>query len=169
MELFLWCLLGLLLAGYFALAGYDYGVGLLLRVFGRDEPGRRRVLGSFGPFFLGNEVWLVAAVGLLFGAFPLLEGKVFKQNYLVVVAMLVGLVAFTAAVQLRSRRPGAGRGGWDLLIVGGAVVTTGSWGVFFGNLVRGLPATGPVPVADPFSVLWGLGFLALFALHGAVF
>ncbi|MDI5977435.1 cytochrome d ubiquinol oxidase subunit II [Amycolatopsis magusensis] len=169
MELFLWCLLGLLLAGYFALAGYDYGVGLLLRAFGRDESERRRVLGSFGPFFLGNEVWLVAAVGLLFGAFPLLEGKVFKQNYLVVVAMLVGLVAFTAAVQLRSRRPGAGRGGWDLLIVGGAVVTTGSWGVFFGNLVRGLPATGPVPVADPFSVLWGLGFLALFALHGAVF
>ncbi|MGA6163962.1 cytochrome d ubiquinol oxidase subunit II [Amycolatopsis magusensis] len=169
MELFLWCLLGLLLAGYFALAGYDYGVGLLLRAFGRDEPERRRVLGSFGPFFLGNEVWLVAAAGLLFGAFPLLEGKVFKQNYLVVVAMLVGLVAFTAAVQLRSRRPGAGRGGWDLLIVGGAVLTTGSWGVFFGNLVRGLPATGPVPVADPFSALWGLGFLALFALHGAVF
>ncbi|MFI6027731.1 cytochrome d ubiquinol oxidase subunit II [Amycolatopsis magusensis] len=169
MELFFWCLLGLLLAGYFALAGYDYGVGLLLRAFGRDEPDRRRVLGSFGPFFLGNEVWLVAAVGLLFGAFPLLEGKVFKQNYLVVVAMLVGLVAFTAAVQLRSRRPGAGRGGWDLLIVGGAVVTTGSWGVFFGNLVRGLPATGPAPVADPFSVLWALGFLALFALHGAVF
>ncbi|MGC7098964.1 cytochrome d ubiquinol oxidase subunit II [Amycolatopsis lurida] len=169
MEIFFWCLLGLLLAGYFALAGYDYGVGLLVRAFGRDEPERRRVLGSFGPFFLGNEVWLVAAVGLLFGAFPLLEGKVFQQNYLVVVAMLLGLITFTAAVQLRSRRPGAGRGSWDLLITGGALVTTASWGVFFGNLVRGLPATGPVPVADPFSLLWGFGFVALFALHGANF
>ncbi|AXB47114.1 cytochrome d ubiquinol oxidase subunit II [Amycolatopsis albispora] len=169
MEIFFWCLLGLLLCGYFALAGYDYGVGLLLRAVGRDEPERRRALGSVGPFFLGNEVWLVAAVGLLFGAFPLLEGKVFKQNYLVVVAMLLGLITFTAAVQLRSRRPGAGRGSWDLLVTGGALVTTAAWGVFFGNLVRGLPATGPVPVADPFSLLWGLGFVALFALHGANF
>ena len=73
MTTFWWATLGLVVCGYFALAGYDYGVGMLLPAFDRDERQRRRVLGAFGPFFLANEVWLVAAVGLRFGAFPHLE------------------------------------------------------------------------------------------------
>ncbi|RZQ65580.1 cytochrome d ubiquinol oxidase subunit II [Amycolatopsis suaedae] len=169
MELFFWAVLGLLSAGYFALAGYDYGAGMLLRFLGRDEAGRRRALGAVGPFFLGNEVWLVAAVGLLFGAFPRWESKVFAGAYLIVVVLLLGLVSFTAAVQLRSRRPDAGRGAWDGLITVGALVTTVCWGLFLGVLVRGLPADGPVPLADPYLAVWGLGFVALLLLHGATF
>ncbi|MGW4483543.1 cytochrome d ubiquinol oxidase subunit II [Amycolatopsis sp. NPDC004368] len=171
-----WCVLGLLLGGYFALAGYDYGVGFLLPGFGRDEPQQRRVLGALGPFFLANEVWLIAAVGLLFGVFPHLEGHVFAGAYVLVVTLLLGLVTFTAAVQLRSRRPEARRGPWTVGITAGALVTTVSWGLFLGNLVRGLPmdARGnPVDdvlsLFDPYAVLWGLGFVALFGLQGAVF
>ncbi|GLY69870.1 cytochrome d ubiquinol oxidase subunit II [Amycolatopsis taiwanensis] len=168
--------LGLLLTGYFALAGYDYGVGMLASRLGRDEAGRRRVLGALGPFFLGNEVWLVAAVGVLFGAFPHLEGTVLAGGYLLVVTLLLGLVAFTAAVQLRSRRPDARRGGWDALITGGALVTTVSWGMLIGNLVQGFPldASGKpdgelTSLLSPYALLFGAGFVALLALHGAVF
>lgn len=176
MVILWWCVLGFLTAGYFALAGYDYGVGMLLGRLGRDEAGRRRVLGAFGPFFLANEVWLVAAVGVLFGAFPHLEGKVFAGAYIPVVTLLLGLVTFTAAVQLRSRRPDAGRGAWTLAITVGAWVTAVSWGVFLGNLVLGLPLdsagkpTGDVlAVFSPYALLWGAGFVALFALQGAAF
>jgi cytochrome d ubiquinol oxidase subunit II len=176
MVILWWCVLGFLTAGYFALAGYDYGVGMLLGRLSRDEAERRRVLGAFGPFFLANEVWLVAAVGVLFGAFPHLEGKVFSGAYIPVVALLFGLVTFTAAVQLRSRRPDAGRGAWTLAITAGATVTAVSWGVFLGNLVRGLPLDaagrptgGVLAVFDPYALLWGAGFVALFALQGAAF
>jgi len=171
-----WCVLGLLTCGYFALAGYDYGVGMLLPVFETDERRRRQTLGALGPFFLANEVWLVAAVGLLFGAFPHLEGKVFAGAYVLVVTLLLGLVTFTASMQLRSRRPDARRGAWTAGIVGGALVTALSWGLFLGNLVAGLPlAADGSPSGDvlalfsPYAVLWGLGFVALFALQGAAF
>ncbi|GAB3154602.1 cytochrome d ubiquinol oxidase subunit II [Amycolatopsis stemonae] len=170
MVTFWWCVLGLLTCGYFALAGYDYGVGMLLPAFEADERKRRQTLGALGPFFLANEVWLVAAVGLLFGAFPHLEGKVFAGAYVLVVTLLLGLVTFTASLQLRSRRPDARRGAWTAGIVGGALVTALSWGLFLGNLVLGLP-----PVADvlafftPYAALWGLGFVALFCLQGAAF
>lgn len=171
-----WCVLGLLTCGYFALAGYDYGVGMLLPAFEADERKRRQTLGALGPFFLANEVWLVAAVGLLFGAFPHLEGKVFAGAYVLVVTLLLGLVTFTASMQLRSRRPDARRGAWTAGIVGGALVTALSWGLFLGNLIVGLPldADGSpsgnvLALFDPYAVLWGLGFVALFCLQGAAF
>jgi cytochrome d ubiquinol oxidase subunit II len=70
-----WYLLLLsLFAGYFVLGGVDYGVGLLLA--GEPDPAqRRRALTAIGPFFLPNEVWLVVALGVLFGAFPMIEGS----------------------------------------------------------------------------------------------
>ncbi|SEB33271.1 cytochrome d ubiquinol oxidase subunit II [Amycolatopsis tolypomycina] len=170
MVTFWWCVLGLLTCGYFALAGYDYGVGMLLPAFEADERKRRQTLGALGPFFLANEVWLVAAVGLLFGAFPHLEGKVFAGAYVLVVVLLLGLVTFTASMQLRSRRPDARRGAWTAGIVGGALVTALAWGLFLGNLVVGLPPVGDVPgLFTPYAVLWGLGFVALFCLQGAAF
>ncbi|EOD66942.1 cytochrome d ubiquinol oxidase subunit II [Amycolatopsis vancoresmycina] len=170
MLTFWWCVLGLLTCGYFALAGYDYGVGMLLPGFEADERRRRRLLGALGPFFLANEVWLVAAVGLLFGAFPHLEGRVFAGAYVLVVTLLLGLVTFTASMQLRSRRPDARRGAWTAGIVGGALVTALSWGLFLGNVVVGLPPVGDVlALFDPYAVLWGLGFVALFCLQGAAF
>lgn len=171
-----WCVLGLLTCGYFALAGYDYGVGMLLPGFESGERRRRQTLGALGPFFLANEVWLVAAVGLLFGAFPHLEGKVFAGAYVLVVTLLLGLVTFTASMQLRSRRPDARRGAWTAGIVGGALVTALSWGLFLGNLLIGLPLdadgspSGDVlALFNPYAVLWGLGFVALFCLQGAAF
>jgi cytochrome d ubiquinol oxidase subunit II len=176
MATFWWCVLGLLTCGYFALAGYDYGVGMLLPAFESGERKRRQTLGALGPFFLANEVWLVAAVGLLFGAFPHLEGKVFAGAYVLVVTLLLGLVTFTASMQLRSRHPDARRGAWTAGIVGGALVTALSWGLFLGNLVIGLPLSpdgspsGDVlALFSPYAVLWGLGFVALFCLQGAAF
>jgi len=176
MTTFWWFLLGFLTCGYFALAGYDYGVGMLLPAFEADERRRRQTLGALRPFFLANEVWLVAAVGLLFGAFPHLEGKVFAGAYVLVVTLLLGLVTFTASMQLRSRHPDARRGAWTAGIVGGALVTALSWGLFLGNLVIGLPLSpdgspsGDVlALFSPYAVLWGLGFVALFCLQGSAF
>ena len=145
-------LLGLLTAGYFALAGFDYGTALVVRLVGRDESERREVLGAMTPFVLGNEVWLVAVVGVLFGAFPRLEGELLSGQYGVFVTVLVGLVLFTAAVQLR----GSGSR-WDVPLIAGALIVAAGWGVLVARL------TGSSPL------LWGPGMVGLFALHGANF
>ncbi|MDQ4117029.1 MAG: cytochrome d ubiquinol oxidase subunit II, partial [Actinomycetota bacterium] len=68
--------------GYLVLEGFDFGVGMLLRVLGRTEDDRRVALGAIGPVWDGNEVWLITAVGAMFAAFPAWYGALFSGLYL---------------------------------------------------------------------------------------
>lgn len=94
-------LLAILFAGYFVLAGLDYGVALVAA--------GRRDLDRIAPFFLGDEVWLVAAIGLVFGVFPVNEGELLGAYRLPIGFALLGVVAVTASFGLRIfARPAAG-------------------------------------------------------------
>ncbi|MEU7958351.1 cytochrome d ubiquinol oxidase subunit II [Micromonospora humida] len=175
MPLLWYALLGLFFAGYLVLAGYDYGVGLLLAR--RDTPAAHRArLTALGPFLLGNEVWLVATVGILFGAFPTLEGELLSGHYPAVAGALAGVILVTVGVQLRSRPAGpTARRAWDRVIVAGSALATFGWGALLAGLLQGLPidATGHVAgqthLATPFVAATGLALLALAAAHGATF
>ena len=72
MELhdFWFFLICVLWSGYFVLEGFDFGVGMLIPVLGRSEEDRGTLLGTIGPVWDGNEVWLVTASGATFAAFP---------------------------------------------------------------------------------------------------
>ena len=142
METLWLVVLGVLTAGYFALAGFDYGTGLLLPFRRRDETLQRMT-----PFFLGNEVWLVAAVGVLFAAFPRLEGELLSGAHSTFTLILAGLVLFMAAVQLRL---------WWWLVFTGALMISVGWGLFLAHLLHG-----------PWFV--ALVMPVLFAVHGWVF
>ncbi|MFF2352889.1 cytochrome d ubiquinol oxidase subunit II [Kitasatospora sp. NPDC058115] len=186
----LWlALLGLLLAGYFVLGGYDYGVQMLSPFLGGPpagerepervpEPGTRNAaLDAIAPFFLGNEVWLVAFAGVLFGAFPHLEGSLLSGLYPLVVAILAGLVLGNAAVQLRGRSRGArALRLWNALVVFGGALPAVCWGLVVGLLLHGVPRRadgsfhiGPGEVFAPFTLLCGAAAALLFAGHGAAF
>ncbi|MFE9688896.1 cytochrome d ubiquinol oxidase subunit II [Micromonospora sp. NPDC005806] len=175
MELAWYALLGLFFATYLVLGGYDYGVGLLLAREATPEA-RRAALNAVGPFFLGNEVWLVAAVGILFGAFPTLEGELLSSLYPAVLGALAGVVLVTAGVQLRSRpRAGSARTVWDRVVVAGSVLAALGWGALLGGLLQGVPLTADRHVAGtghlftPFVAAAGLAMLALVAVQGATF
>ncbi|OKI42226.1 cytochrome d ubiquinol oxidase subunit II [Micromonospora sp. CB01531] len=175
MELAWYALLGLFFATYLVLGGYDYGVGLLL-ARGGTLAARRAALTAVGPFFLGNEVWLVAAVGILFGAFPTLEGELLSGLYPAVLGALAGVVLVTAGVQLRSRpRAGSARAGWDRVIIAGSVLAALGWGAVLGGLLQGVPLTADGHVAGvghlftPFVAAVALATLALVAVQGATF
>ncbi|MGC4893284.1 cytochrome d ubiquinol oxidase subunit II [Micromonospora sp. DT31] len=181
MELAWYALLGLFFATYLVLGGYDYGVGVLLARGGATTTGggataRRAALNAVGPFFLGNEVWLVSAVGILFGAFPRLEGELLSGFYPAVLAALAGVVLVTAGVPLRSRpTSAAGRARWDQVVVVGSVLAALGWGAVLGGLLQGVPldADGHVAgvghLATPFVAATGLALLALVTVHGATF
>jgi cytochrome d ubiquinol oxidase subunit II len=175
MELVWYALLGVFLAGYLVLGGFDYGVGLLLAGT-TGENSRRRALTAVGPFFLGNEVWLVAAVGILFGAFPMLEGELLSGLYPAVCAALAGVILVTAAVQLRSRLGGsAGRAHWDRMIIGGSALAALGWGAVLAGLLQGVPlhtdghVAGVGHLFTPFVAAAGLTLVGLVAVHGAAF
>ncbi|MFY1619285.1 cytochrome d ubiquinol oxidase subunit II [Micromonospora sp. WMMD736] len=174
MDLAWYALLGLFFASYLVLAGYDYGVGLLL-ARGGTPAGRRAALTALGPFFLGNEVWLVATVGILFGAFPVLEGELLAGCYPAVAGALAGVVLVTAGVQLRSRPDERVRARWDRVIVVGSALAALGWGVLLAALLQGVPRAadghvlGVSHLATPFAAAAGLAMLALVAVHGATF
>ncbi|WP_200209484.1 cytochrome d ubiquinol oxidase subunit II [Micromonospora coerulea] len=175
MELAWYALLGLFFATYLVLGGYDYGVGLLLAR--RTAPATRRAaLNAVGPFFLGNEVWLVATVGILFGAFPTLEGELLSGFYPAVLGALAGVVLVTAGVQLRSRPTGErARAGWDRVVVAGSALAALGWGALLAGLLQGVPlrsdghVAGLTHLGTPFVAATAVAMLSLVAAQGATF
>ncbi|MEO3824357.1 cytochrome d ubiquinol oxidase subunit II [Actinomadura sp. B10D3] len=155
-------LLALFAGGYLVLGGADVGVGMLLPWLGRDQRERRLVIASFAPFFLGNEVWLVAVVGLVAGAFPGLEHRLLEELYPLVVVLLIGWVVRDMGLWLRGRVDAAAwRGSCDGAVVAGSWALALAWGAVLGSVVAG----GGLNAG---SVL-GLPLAALFAWHGAGF
>ncbi|MER7006526.1 cytochrome d ubiquinol oxidase subunit II [Dactylosporangium sp. NPDC000555] len=170
-------LIAVLWAGYFLLEGFDFGVGMLLPVLGRDERERRLLINTIGPVWDGNEVWLLVAGGATFAAFPEWYATLFSGFYLPLLIILVALILRGLAFEYRGKVDSPQwRRRWDLAIIGGSLVPAVLWGVAFGNIVRGVPLdaqheyTGSLlTLLNPYALLGGLTTLSLFALHGAVF
>ncbi|MGW0804545.1 cytochrome d ubiquinol oxidase subunit II [Nonomuraea sp. NPDC002799] len=155
-----------LLAGYFALEGFDLGVGLLLPVLGRTQRGRDRMVAAMAPYVLANEVWLVAVAGTLFGVYPRLEGEVLFRLYPLVVAMLLSWVLRDAGLWFRRRLDGPRwRGFWDAMIVFGSLGLSFGWGMALYAAATGFDGS---PV-HPVGVLLGVVVTLLFAFHGWTF
>ncbi len=177
LNTFWFILITILFIGFFFLEGFDYGVGLLLPFVGRNDGERRIVLGSIGPFWDGNEVWLLTAGGAMFAAFPNWYATMFSGFYLALVLMLVGLIGRAVAFEFRNRdtRPGW-RTFWDWVIFAGSFIPALLWGVAVANLMEGVPVDAKMQyvggfwnLLNPYALLGGLTFVALFALHGAIF
>jgi cytochrome bd ubiquinol oxidase subunit II len=167
---------GVLLAGYLALAGIDYGVAILLPYVARRDGERRLALNAVGPFFLANEVWLLAAVGMMIGTLPGLESRLLAGTYPLVIVAVAGVVLVNVSVQLRSRGAGARqRAFWDALICLGGLAAAFGWGAVLTVLVGGfaLDSGGHVTSASGsvtlFSVTGGAATVVMLSAHGAVF
>ncbi len=174
-------LIAVLWTGYFVLEGFDYGVGILLPVIGKDERERRAMLTTLGPVWDGNEVWLLTAGGAMFAAFPEWYATLFSGFYLPLLLILVGLILRGVAFEYRSKRSSVvWRKRWDLAIVVGSFIPALLWGVAFANLVRGVPMKsggfdnslydgGFFNLLNPYALVGGLTTLTLFMTHGAIF
>src|SRR5260370_26489266 len=93
--------------GFFVLEGFDFGVGMLHGVVGRDEAGRRAVINTIGPLWDGNEVWLIVAAAAMFAAFPGWYATMFSGFYLGAVLLLVALIVRGVSFDDRGKRPAA--------------------------------------------------------------
>jgi cytochrome bd-type quinol oxidase subunit 2 len=135
---------------------------MLLPFLGRTADERRLVIAAIGPFFLGNEVWLVAAAGVLAGAFPRLEGVLFVDHFPIVVALVAGWIVRDMGLWLRGRMDAsAWRVAWDSAVVAGSWTVALSWGGLFAGLLG--VATAPM------TPLMVAAVACVFALHGGAF
>ncbi len=170
-------LIAVLFIGFFFLEGFDYGVGILLPFIAKDDRSRRMVINTIGPFWDGNEVWLLTAGGAMFAAFPHWYATMFSGFYLALVLMLLALIVRGVAFEFRSKdKHPKWRAAWDWMLFIGSFVQALLWGVAMANLIRGVPIDenmhylgGFFNLLNPYALLGGLATLSLFMLHGAIF
>lgn len=169
-------LIGILLAGYAILDGFDLGVGALhLLVKGDTE--RRLMLNSIGPVWDGNEVWLVTGGGALFAAFPHVYATVFSGFYSAFMLLLFMLIFRAVAIEFRSKRPMPWwRKFWDSAFSISSILIGLLMGIALGNIITGIPL-GPDKefmgtfwnLINPYTILVGITTVALFMMHGAIY
>jgi len=174
--------LAALFVGFFVLEGFDFGIGMLMKTFGRVAKGdreqhQRAALNTIGPVWDGNEVWLITAGGAMFAAFPGMYATLFSGLYLPLLAILVSMILRICAIEWRGKIDDPRWRQWaDLGIAIGSWVPAVLWGVVFAALVRGLPVNADkqihlsfTDVFNPYTLLGGLATAGLFAFHGALF
>lgn len=174
-------LVATLLTLWAVLDGFDFGVGVLHRYVARTDAERRQVLGSIGPVWDGNEVWLIAAGGSLFLAFPRLLAAGMSGLYLPVIFTAWCLILRGASIELRNHLDGAlWRSFFDTTLMLGSAGVPVLLGAALGNVVRGVPlqpdgyfelplfsTDGEPGVFDGYTVLIAVLVSLTLTAHGA--
>ena len=186
-------LVAVLWVGYLVLDGFDFGVGMLLPIIGKDDLRRRVMINTIGPVWDGNEVWLLVAGGATFAAFPLWYATLFSGYYLALFLLLLALILRGVAFEYRGKRDSARwRANWDRAIVVGSYLPPLLLGVAFGNIfggskiapLEGSPTGidyavngGPLNyvgtffdlLLNPFALVMGVMLVLVCMTHGAIF
>lgn len=170
-------LITVLFIGFFFLEGFDYGVGALVPILGKDDDERRVVLNTIGPFWDGNEVWLITAGGAMFAAFPHVYATMFSGWYLALFLILLALILRATGIEFRSQKPSLSwRKKWDAIIAISSILSAILWGVAVSNLVIGVPIDADMQYAGsfftllrPFCLVGGVMLALIFLYHGACY
>lgn len=170
-------LIAILFIGFFFLEGFDFGVGILLPIVAKEDTERRMVINSIGPFWDGNEVWLITAGGAIFAAFPNWYATMFSGFYLALLLILIALILRGVSFEFRSKKESAlWRRNWDRTIFCSSLILAILWGVAMSNLIKGLPIDKSMNYIGNFfnlisfySIFAGITTLSMFTFHGAVF
>ena len=176
LETIWFALWGLLWAVYFILDGFDLGMGTLLPFVTKNDTERRILFNAAGPYWDGNEVWLITAGGVTFAAFPKAYAVMFSALYAPLLILLFALIFRAASFELRSKIDSPR---WRTLCDGtqflGSFIPALLLGVAFANLFMGIPIDqngvyhgNILKLLSPYGLAGGVFFVIMFAMHGAI-
>jgi cytochrome d ubiquinol oxidase subunit II len=195
MEIFWFIIIAIVLVIFFILDGYDFGAGIIHLFFAKTEKDKEVISKSAGLFWDSNEVWLVAAGGLLFMAFPTFYASVFSGFYLQLIIVLWLIIFRAIGLEFRSQFPfQMWRDIWDTAFGVSSLLLALFFGIALGNIVRGVnlggvengvslyeghyfflplwnstfsPLGETQGVIDWFTIIIGLIAVVTLAIHGA--
>jgi cytochrome d ubiquinol oxidase subunit II len=179
------CLVAFMIAMYVLLDGFDLGAGAIHLWVAKTDEERRQVLASIGPVWDGNEVWLIAAGGTLYFAFPALYASGFSGFYLPLMIVLWLLILRGASIEFRNHIKSAVWDPlWDFLFCASSLLLAVFFGAALGNVVRGVPldASGyffeplwtnfrlgdETGILDWYTILVGVLALLALVMHGGI-
>lgn len=181
LRLIWWALLGVILIGFAIMDGFDLGVASLLPLIARTDTERRIVINTVGPFWEGNQVWLVLGGGAVFAAWPAIYAVSFSGLYLAMFVILSALILRPVGFKFRSKvADPRWRSIWDACLFIGGFIPALLFGVAVGNVMQGVPFhfdetlrvtyTGTFfQLLNPFALLCGVVSLSMFMRHGAIY
>ncbi|NDY41956.1 cytochrome d ubiquinol oxidase subunit II [Dissulfurirhabdus thermomarina] len=167
---------GVLWTVYFVLDGFDLGLGALMPALAKTEEEKRTVYNSMGPFWDGNEVWLITAGGVTFAAFPGTYAVMFSTLYAPLLWLLFALIFRGIAMEYRGHMESERwRGFWDLVLSAASFLPALLLGVAFANIFQGVPFDtrgvfhgSLLTLLNPYGLLGGVLFVLLFMVHGCL-
>jgi cytochrome bd ubiquinol oxidase subunit II len=182
LRLIWWLFIGVLLIGFAIMDGFDLGVAMILPYVARDDAERRVTINTIGPFWDGNQVWLILGGGAVFAAWPPVYAASFSGFYIAMFLVLATLILRPVGFDFRNKVADARwRAFWDYALFAGGLVPSVVFGVAFGNLLQGVPfridgdlrvlyeGSGLFELLNPFGLLCGLVSAAMLATHGAIY
>src|SRR5260221_14339917 len=178
-------LVAIMITTYVLLDGFDLGAGAIHLFVAKTDDERRQVLASIGPVWDGNEVWLIAAGGTMYFAFPVLYASGFSGFYLPLMIVLWLLILRGASIEFRNHIKSAVWDPlWDFVFCASSLLLAVFFGAGLGNVVRGVPldASGyffeplwtnfrlgeETGILDWYTILVGVLALLALAMHGAL-
>lgn len=184
MEIFWFCVVAYMLAMYVVLDGFDIGAGIVYFLAGKDPGGRELIHKAIGPVWDGNEVWILAAGGTLYFAFPLLYASSFSGFYLPLMIVLWLLILRGLGIEMRHHVGSPlWEAFWGTSFSLGSILLAIFFGAALGNVVRGVPLNEEgyffeplwtsftvqpeAGILDWFTVLMGIVSLSVLTVHGA--
>jgi cytochrome d ubiquinol oxidase subunit II len=187
METIWFIFVALMVTMYVLLDGFDLGAGAVHLFVARNDRERRAIIRAIGPVWDGNEVWLIAAGGTLFFAFPTLYASGFSGFYLPLIIVLWLLMIRGLSIELRGHiNDPLWASFWDAAFFVGSSLLAVFYGAALGNVVRGVPLdesgyffqplwtdfspfSSTPGILDWYTVLIGLLALTTLVVHGSNF
>jgi cytochrome d ubiquinol oxidase subunit II len=173
----IWFILwGVLWAVYFMLDGFDLGMGTFMPFLAKDDTDRRVIYRAMGPFWDGNEVWLITAGGVTFAAFPATYAVMFSGLYSALMLILFALILRGVSIAFRGQvNDPRWRRLWDTGFFLGSFLPALLLGVAFANLFKGIPIDAEgiyrgtlFTLLNPYGLAGGILFVLLFIVHGSL-
>jgi cytochrome d ubiquinol oxidase subunit II len=185
METLWFCIVAVMVAMYVLLDGFDLGAGAIHFLVAKTDEERRQVLATISPVWDGNEVWLLAAGGVLYFAFPLLYASGFSGFYLPLMMVLWLLILRGTSIEFRNHiKSAVWIPFWDSLFSLSSLLLAVFLGAALGNVVRGVPLDGShyffeplwtnfqlgenTGILDWYTVLVGATALGALMMHGSL-
>ena len=186
METLWFMIVAVMLTAYVVLDGFDLGAGVIYLLVAKTGVERRTVLRTIGPVWDGNEVWLLAAGGTLYFAFPQLYASSFSGFYLPLMMVLWLLMLRAIGIEFRSHIDNpVWQGFFDVVFCGSSALLAIFLGAALGNVIRGVPLAsdgyffeplwtdfrvGAHPgILDWYTVMAGVIALVTLTAHGALY